>query len=51
MMLNIVTRNQVNELVKKEVLRVNEDVWKEIDRLNNKIMLLEDEIRILKNGN
>jgi len=50
-MLNIVTRNQVNELVKKEVLRVNEDVWKEIDRLNNKIMLLEDEIRILKNGN
>ncbi len=48
MKIDILTINKAKELVKQEVLLVNEEVWKECNKLREEILLLQDEIKILK---
>lgn len=50
MILDIITKNRAKELIKEEVRAANEDMWKEIDGINNKINRLEEDIKIIYNG-
>jgi len=47
MLLDLITKNKAKELVKQEVQAINEEMWKEIDRINNKILRLEEDIKII----
>jgi len=47
MLLDLITKNKAKELVKQEVQAINEEMWQELDRINNKILRLEEDIKII----
>ena len=49
-MLDLITKNKVNELIKEQIQGASEEMWKEIDRINNKIILIEYDLKIIQNG-
>jgi hypothetical protein len=50
MMINLLTKTKIVVIIKEEFKKLSEELWKECDDLRRKVMLLEDEIKILKNG-